>query len=196
MQLIVKKIEKKEVEKMEKSFSKEFLQSINQPYYSQKVFKFYTYKRFFNIEDENLLLKIDAEHYYDWQYVSTSYTWDYIFLAIADKKIGIDIETIKERSPEMIDFFSKEEYDFLWEKTRENFFFLRTAEECIIKTSNACFFEDGKNVKIKSLEKKEQEIWGLSFSYESIMTLNEKDYKVYTWKIDNLIYSISMLVKN
>ena len=116
MELIVKKIEKKEVEKMEKSFSKEFLQSINQPYYSQKVFKFYTYKRFFNIEDENLLLKVDAEHYYEWQYVSTSYTWDYIFLAIADKKIGIDIETIKERSPEMIDFFSKEEYDFLWEK--------------------------------------------------------------------------------
>jgi hypothetical protein len=95
----------------------------------------------------------------------------------------------------MIDFFS-EEYDLLWWKTRENFFLLWTAEECTIKTSNACFFEDGKNVKIKSLEKKEQEIWGLVFSYESIMTLNEKDYKVYTWKIDNLIYSISMLVKD
>jgi hypothetical protein len=33
-------------------------------------------------------------------------------LAIANEKIGIDIETIKERTPEMIDFFS-EEYDLL-----------------------------------------------------------------------------------
>ena len=195
MELIVKKIEQDEVKTIETSFSESFLESINPPYYNQKVFKYLTYKNYFQIEDEEALKMIDIQHYYDWQYVSTSYTWDYIFLAIANEKIGIDIETIRERTPEMLDFFS-EEYDLIWWKTRENFFLLWTAEECIIKTSNACFFEDGKNVKIKSLEKKEQEIWGLSFSHESIMTLNEKDYKVYTWKIDNLIYSISMLVKD
>ena len=37
MQLIVKKVEKNEVENMEKSFSEGFLKSINQPYYNQKV---------------------------------------------------------------------------------------------------------------------------------------------------------------
>lgn len=195
MELIVKKIEQDEVKTIETSFSESFLESINSPYYNQKVFKYLTYKNYFQIEDEEALKMIDIQHYYDWQYVSTSYTWDYIFLAIANEKIGIDIETIRDRTPEMIDFFS-EEYDLIWWKTRENFFLLWTAEECIIKTSNACFFEEGKNVKIKSLEKKEQKIWGLSFSYESIMTLNERDYKVYTWKIENLIYSISILVKD
>ena len=195
MELIVKKIEQDEVKTIETSFSESFLESINSPYYNQKVFKYLTYKNYFQIEDEEALKMIDIQHYYDWQYVSTSYTWDYIFLAIANEKIGIDIETIRDRTPEMIDFFS-EEYDLIWWKTRENFFLLWTAEECIIKTSNACFFEEGKNVKIKSLEKKAQKLWGLSFSYESIMTLNERDYKVYTWKIENLIYSISILVKD
>jgi hypothetical protein len=64
MQLIVKRVERKEVEKMEESFSKDFLKLIQPPYYNQKVFKFYTYKTFFNIDDEKLLLKLDAEHYY------------------------------------------------------------------------------------------------------------------------------------
>ena len=195
MELIVKKIEQDEVKTIETSFSESFLESINPPYYNQKVFKYQTYKNYFQIEDEETLKMTDIQHYYDWQYVSTSYTWDHIFLAIANEKIGIDIETIRERTPEMLDFFS-EEYDLIWWKTRENFFLLWTAEECIIKTSNACFFEEGKNIKIKSLEKKEQEIWGISFSYESIMMLNERDYKVYTWKVENLIYSISVLVKH
>jgi hypothetical protein len=43
----------------------------------------------------------------------------------------------------MLDFFSDEDYaSYLGEKTREHFFLLWTAEECLIKTSNACFFED------------------------------------------------------
>jgi hypothetical protein len=65
MQLIVKEIEKQEVEKMEKSFSKEFLESINPPYYNQKLFKFFTYKDHFEVDDEKLLSKIDLEHYYE-----------------------------------------------------------------------------------------------------------------------------------
>ena len=190
MQLIVKEIEKQEVEKMEKSFSKEFLESIKPPYYNQKLFKFFTYKITFNIDDEKLLLKVDAEHYYEWQYVSTSYTWDHIFLAISDKKVGIDIENIKERSSEMIDFFPETDYSYLGEKSRENFFILWTAEECIIKTSNACFFEDWRSVKIKSLEKKDQEISGIQFWWEWIMQLHEKEYKVFTWIAENKVYSI------
>jgi hypothetical protein len=65
MQLIVKKVEKNEVENMEKSFSEDFLKSINQPYYNQKVFKFFTYKEYFKVDDEKLLTKIDFEHYYE-----------------------------------------------------------------------------------------------------------------------------------
>jgi hypothetical protein len=95
----------------------------------------------------------------------------------------------------MLNFFSEEEYAYIWSKNRENFFLLWTAEECLIKTSNACFFEDWRNVRIKSFGKKEQKIWDLTFSYEGIMLLNGKDYQVYTWKMDNLIYSISMPVK-
>ena len=190
MQLIVKKVEKNEVENMEKSFSEDFLKSINPPYYNQKLFKFFTYKEYFKVDDEKILSKIDLEHYYEWQYVSTSYTWDWIFLAIADKKVWIDIEEIKERSQEMIDFFSKEEYDILWEQSRENFFILWTAEECIIKASNACFFEDWKNVKIKSLEKKDQEVSWIQFWWEWIIQLHEKEYKVLTWIAENKVYSI------
>jgi len=190
MQLIVKKVEKNDVENIEKSFSEDFLQWINQPYYNQKLYKFHSYRAFFNIEDEKQLLKIDQTHYYAWQHVSTSYTWDRIFLAVAGKKIGIDIEEIEERSLEMLDFFSEKDYAFLWEKTRENFFILWTAEECLIKTSNACFFEDWKNVKIKSLIKKEQEISWIQFCWEWIMQLHEKEYKVYSWITDNKVYSV------
>ena len=190
MELIVKKIEESDKKTMEKSFSQTFLKSINPPYYNQKLFKFFTYKDHFEVDNEKLLSKIDLEHYYEWQYVSTSYTWDWIFLAIADKKVWIDIEEIKERSQEMIDFFSEEDYAFIWEKSRENFFILWTAEECIIKTSNACFFEDWRNVKIKSLEKKDQEISGIQFWWEWIMQLHEKEYKVFTWIAENKVYSI------
>jgi phosphopantetheinyl transferase len=190
MELIVKKIENSEIQNMKEKFSESFLEWINQPYYNQKLFKYYTYKRFFNIEDENLLKKIDTEHYYQWQHVSTSYTWDWIFLAIADEKIGIDLEEIKERSQEMLDFFSDKDYALVWEKNRENFFLLWTAEECLIKTSDACFFEDGKKVIIKRIEKKEQIIAWIKFSWQAIMSLHENEYKVYSWIEDNKIYSI------
>ena len=190
MKLIVKKIEESDKKTMEKSFSQTFLESINPPYYNQKLFKFFTYKEYFKIDDEKLLSKIDFEHYYEWQYVSTSYTWDWIFLAIADKKVWIDIEEIEERSPEMLNFFSDKDYDFLWEKSRENFFILWTSEECLIKTSNACFFEDWKNVQIKSLINKEQEISWIQFCWEWIMQLHEKEYKVYSWITDNKVYSV------
>ncbi len=192
MQLLLQKIDKNEKENLEKSFSDSFLKIIQPPYYNQKLYKFLTYKEYFKA-DEETLLKIDSEHYYQWKYVSTSYTWDTIFLAISEEKIGIDVEEIKERSQEMLDFFSDDEYAFIWEKSRKNFFLLRTAEECLIKTSNACFFEDWKNVKIKSYEKKNQEISGIKFSREWIMQLHDKQYKVYSWITDNKVYSIWLL---
>jgi hypothetical protein len=34
-------------------------------------------------------------------------------LAISEEKIGIDVEEIKERSQEMLDFFSDDEYAFI-----------------------------------------------------------------------------------
>jgi len=195
MQLLIKKIEKKDIEKAEKIFSNNFLKSIQPPYYNQKLFKFLTYRDYFNVDDENLLLKIDSEHYYQWEYVSTSYTWDTIFLAIAKEKVGIDIEEIKERSQEMLDFFSDEDYaSYLGEKTREHFFLLWTAEECLIKTSNACFFEDWKNIKIKSLQKKDQEISWIRFEWEWVMQLHDQNYKVYTGMKDNKMYSIWIIL--
>ena len=65
MELIVKKIEESDKKTMEKSFSQTFLESINPPYYNQKLFKFFTYKEYFKIDDEKILSKIDFEHYYE-----------------------------------------------------------------------------------------------------------------------------------
>jgi hypothetical protein len=65
MELIVKKIEEDEVKTIETSFSESFLESINPPYYNQKVFKYQTYKNYFQIEDEEELKTIDIQHYYD-----------------------------------------------------------------------------------------------------------------------------------
>ena len=65
MELIVKKIEESDIKTMEKSFSQTFLKSINPPYYNQKLFKFFTYKDYFEVDNEKLLSKIDLEHYYE-----------------------------------------------------------------------------------------------------------------------------------
>jgi hypothetical protein len=63
MQLLLQKINKNEKENLEKSFSDSFLKIIQPPYYNQKLYKFFTYKEYFKV-DEEMLLKIDSEHYY------------------------------------------------------------------------------------------------------------------------------------
>jgi hypothetical protein len=63
MQLLLQKIDKNEKENLEKSFSDSFLKIIQPPYYNQKLYKFFTYKEYFKV-DEEMLLKIDSEHYY------------------------------------------------------------------------------------------------------------------------------------
>ena len=43
------------------------------------------------------------EHYFEGQYFSSSYSGAWLFFALAERKLGVDVEVIKSRSSLLLD---------------------------------------------------------------------------------------------
>ena len=52
---------------------------------------------------EAQLLQAMKEHYFEGQYFSSSYSGAWLFFALAERKLGIDVEEIKPRSSLLLD---------------------------------------------------------------------------------------------
>lgn len=109
---------------------------------------------------------------------------------ISDTPLWCDIEIYKEKSPELLNFFNPQEYRKIWEINWENFYFLWTAKESVIKYIQA----DLDAIQWFSCTKVMEEevtIWEVAFS--KMLTLQDMQGKIFecrVWRKWNLIYSL------
>lgn len=151
MELVLLKISK-ENQRRNSDFSSDFLATFrDHPYYEQRLMK-YSLLQARWWADEKTLLKSAQEYVFWGEYFSASYSSDWLVLAFSEKKIGIDIEIIKERSKVLLEKYS-EELELFWAESRHNFYLLRTAKEALLKKVNWIrldLIEEMKVIKVES----------------------------------------------
>lgn len=189
----LEKIEDSSLKNSRSSFlSKEYLMWLRGPYVEQRIIKNWFLSKYFNVEDEKTLKKINKEHFFNGEFFSSSYSDHRILFMVADKKIGVDIEKIRERSPIMLDWFSMDDYAILGNgKNWESFFILWTAEEALLKAIDAEYIEEAQNFKFLSAEKKEEVFDTLLFQWLLKIEYKGRNYSIYSWNHKwKIIYSI------
>lgn len=67
------------------------------PYGTARLYKAYLLKERFACSEAELLQMME-EHYFEGQYFSSSYSGAWLFFALAERKLGVDVEMIKSRS--------------------------------------------------------------------------------------------------
>lgn len=174
-------------------FSKKFILSLRGPYIEQRLIKFGYLDGYFAPTTETSLKKIDKEHYYNWEYFSASYSWDWILFMVADQKIGVDIERIRRRSLILLDWFDEDYYQMLglW-KTWYAFYTLWTAEEALLKALDLKKMEDIKSFELIDWAEKKTTFRDITFTRKLFFRWpDETEYTVYNWENSEVSYSIA-----
>lgn len=72
------------------------------PYGKARLYKACLLKERFACSEAELLQAME-EHYFEGQYFSSSYSGAWLFFALAERKLGVDVEVIKSRSSLLLD---------------------------------------------------------------------------------------------
>ena len=67
------------------------------PYGKARLYKACLLQERFACSEAELLQAME-EHYFEGQYFSSSYSGSWLFFALAERKLGVDVEVIKSRS--------------------------------------------------------------------------------------------------
>lgn len=67
------------------------------PYGTARLYKACLLQESFACSEAQLLQAME-EHYFEGQYFSSSYSGAWLFFALAERKLGVDVEVIKSRS--------------------------------------------------------------------------------------------------
>ena len=77
------------------------------PYGTARLYKACLLKERFACSEAQLLQAME-EHYFEGQYFSSSYSGAWFFFALAERKLGIDVEVIKPRLSPLLDAMEAE----------------------------------------------------------------------------------------
>lgn len=127
----------------------------------------------------------------DTLYWSISHKNLLLMLGVSEKPLGVDIELLEPRGEALFTKHSKNEYALLWWQNWENFYFLWTAKESIIKYQLGGL-DDLIQYKLLQVSEIDKEIWGIRFSKELIFfrEIWAQYFQVLSWSFENQIYSL------
>ncbi len=123
-------------------------------------------------------------------FFSISHKENLVFIGIHNKKIWIDIEIIKKRDNSLLNTVSKNEFSLLWWKNWENFFYIWTAKESIIKLK-WLILDDINSITIIKNKTIKKTLSKIEFNKEIELKYIGKKYKILSWRKGNIIYSIT-----
>lgn len=103
---------------------------------------------------EAQLLQAMEEHYFEGQYFSSSYSGAWLFFALAERKLGIDVEVIKSRSALLLDAVEAELKRLFCKADWKSFYLLWTAKEAILKRWDAKSLDLMDQISFFAVEKK------------------------------------------
>ena len=147
-------------------FSTSFLQKVGQgPYGKARLYKACLLKERFACSEVELLQMME-EHYFEGQYFSSSYSGAWLFFALAERKLGVDVEVIKSRSSLLLDAVGAELRRLFWKADWRSFYLLWTAKEAILKRWDAKSLDLMEQISFSAVEKKPLQLWGMHFDRE------------------------------
>lgn len=94
------------------------------------------------------------EHYFEGQYFSSSYSGAWLFFALAERKLGVDVEVIKSRSSLLLDAVEAELKRLFCKADWKSFYLLWTAKEAILKRWDAKSLDLMDQISFSAVEKK------------------------------------------
>lgn len=153
------------------------LSEAKNPYQSQKQLKNQILQKERNISEKQLL-QANQNHQRGSDFFSASYSGDWLFLALAKEKIGVDIEIIQERTPELLQKYAPELEKHFQKADWQHFYLLRTAKEAILKASNSKNLDLIDEISLLKTEKTSETIGTLKFDRKFTFTFQGKIYEV------------------
>jgi hypothetical protein len=128
-------------------------------------------------------------HHYTWKYSSISHKKNLVFIWVNDRNIWIDIEIFKQRDISLLQKFSQEEYNILWDYDWNNFYTLWVTKESMIKFVK-WKLDDMEDIKIIEASHISKEISDILFNRKLIWEFQWKLYTIYSGKKWNMFYSV------
>jgi len=199
MHLILQKISPKLIKNSQNFFWEDFCNELKKqkPWtYNESLVARYL------IKNSPLLIK---ERVRGWS--SISHKKNLVFVWISKEKIWVDVEILKKRDENLLEKFKKEEYGILdWKNCRdtpcgypcyspknwENFYILWTAKEAIIKYENLKL-DNIEEIILENVEMFGKNISWLNFEKKLFLRFKNKNFIVYSWKKDDLIFWVCNL---
>lgn len=128
-------------------------------------------------------------------YRSISHKEELIFVWVSKQKIWIDLEKFRERTIEVLNIFTRKEYEILWGKNYHNFYILWTAKESVIKY-NLWNLNNMENIKLIKIIDANIIISWISFIRKLFLYFEWEIFEVLFGKEENIYYSICIDKKN
>ena len=177
MILILKKINSETIQQAEGNISPTFLKTLKPSYLEQKKIKNLILKEQLKLTEKELL-KANEKHARKSDFFSSSYSGEWLFLAIAQEKIWVDLEMIKPRSKTLLEKHSQALERHFWTVNWKYFYLLRTAKEAILKASDSDDLDLVEDIQLLSVTEKKQKIWLLPFDWELVFSFQGRKWSV------------------
>ena len=156
MQIFLQQFSPALLQQAESSFSPSFLANLNPPHLDQKKIKNLILQQQLNLSEEQLSLP-NQSYRWDAKFFSASYTEDYFLLAIAEQKIGVDLEQIRARSDILLANYQQELEKVFGKVDWSGFYLLWTAREAILKASDTADLDQMEQILFLSLHSEHSE---------------------------------------
>lgn len=156
MQIFLQEFSPTLLQQAELHFSPDFLASLHPPHLDQKKIKNLILQQQLNLSEEQLSLA-NQSYRWDAKFFSASYTEDYFLLAIAEQKIGVDLEQIRARSDILLANYQQELEKVFGKVDWSGFYLLWTAREAILKASDTADLDQMEQILFLSLHSEHSE---------------------------------------
>lgn len=191
MYIFLQKNDFQDTKNIEKNLSLAFLETLKPPYLEQKKIKNLILKQHFKLNEKELL-EANKTHRWKSDFFSSSYSWEWLLLGIAQEKIWVDLELIKPRSDILLKKYEKELKSAFWKAERNGFYLLRTAREAILKAANNKNLDLIERTELLSIQKKKEEHWWLPFDWELIFSFQDRKWTVQSCENWTIAYSLCL----
>ncbi|MDO4714391.1 MAG: 4'-phosphopantetheinyl transferase superfamily protein [bacterium] len=178
---------------MQTEFSSAFLTDLKEKaHFPQRLYKNFWLKKQWRCS-ETELLQANQTYQRGSDFFSASYSGEWLFLALSQEKIGVDLEIIKPRSPELLEKYSPALQHHFQVSDRNYFYLLWTAKEAVLKASNRNNLDLIENISLSSAQVQKQRIGQFSFHWQIQLDFEGKSYIVWSGIQDQLCYSLASL---
>lgn len=190
MQLFLQRVDHNLLWEAQQYFSPDFLSHLSAPYLAQKKIKNLLLQQARSLSESDLLYA-NQHHAFGEKFFSAAYTRDRFFLALADQKVGVDLEYLRPRDEVLLEKFAADlqmigQTDWLW------FYLLWTAREAILKASDTFDLDAMEKIQLLSITPSSSSRAGLSFEWSLVFEYLQHHWTVLVHQEATIVCSLCL----